>query len=96
MSFQRGLQTDPPVFPAPIRFNRSSSAWTIPVPLCESVRLADNKTVFFMDISEKLVEPDGTIGKEVMPDGLHPGEMGYIRWADAIILTLDKLFAGKE
>ena len=45
---------------------------------------ADDKTVFFMDINAKFLEPDGTLSKEIMPDLLHPNEKGYGIWADAI------------
>lgn len=53
--------------------------------------LADNKTVFFLDIGDKLVEPDGTIRNDVMPDKLHVAMPGYIRWMEAMGPTLDKL-----
>ena len=42
------------------------------------------KTVKFLDISEKFLQPDGTILKEIMPDFLHLSEKGYQIWADAI------------
>jgi lysophospholipase L1-like esterase len=45
---------------------------------------ADNKTVFFMDINAKFLQPDGMLSKEIMPDLLHPNEKGYEIWADAI------------
>ena len=38
----------------------------------------------FLDIGDKLVEPDGTISKEVMPDKLHAAGAGYVRLADAL------------
>jgi lysophospholipase L1-like esterase len=47
-------------------------------------KLADNKQVFFMDIGEKFLTPDGTLTTEIMPDGLHPNLRGYRIWADAI------------
>lgn len=47
-------------------------------------RLADNKQVFFMDIGEKFLAPDGTLTTEIMPDGLHPNLRGYKIWAEAI------------
>jgi lysophospholipase L1-like esterase len=46
--------------------------------------LADNKTVFFMDIGPKFLQPDGTLSKDIMPDLLHPNEKGYEIWAQAI------------
>jgi N-acetylglucosamine-6-sulfatase len=47
-------------------------------------KLADNKQVFFMDIGDKFLAPDGTLTPEIMPDGLHPNFRGYRIWADAI------------
>ncbi len=47
--------------------------------------LADNERVFFMDINNKLLEPDGkTLSKEIMPDLLHPNAQGYEIWAEAV------------
>ena len=53
--------------------------------------LADQKQVFYLDVGDKLVEPDGTIAKEVMPDKLHVAGTGYTRWMEAMRPTLDKL-----
>jgi lysophospholipase L1-like esterase len=47
-------------------------------------RLADNDHVFYMDIGDRFLEPDGTLSPEVMPDGLHPNANGYRIWAEAI------------
>ena len=47
-------------------------------------RLADNQRVFYMDIGEKFLSPDGTISTEIMPDGLHPSAKGYVVWGEAI------------
>ena len=47
-------------------------------------KLADNKQVFFLDIGDKFLTPDGTLTPEIMPDGLHPNLKGYKIWADAI------------
>jgi len=44
----------------------------------------DGKTVKYLDIGEKFLEPDGTISKAIMPDFLHLTEKGYQIWADAI------------
>ena len=54
-------------------------------------RLADNKQVFFMDIGEKFLAPDGTLTPEIMPDGLHPNLRGYKIWADAISARVKEL-----
>ena len=52
------------------------------------------KTVEFLDIGEKFVQPDGTISKEIMKDFLHLTEKGYQIWADAIKEPLAKLMKG--
>ncbi len=54
--------------------------------------LADGKRVTFLDIGAKFLEADGTLSKEVMPDGLHPSPKGYQIWADAIQSEIDKQF----
>ena len=46
---------------------------------------ADGKRVFFLDFNKSLLEPDGTLSKEIMPDLLHPKEKGYGIWAKAIL-----------
>lgn len=48
-------------------------------------KLADGKNVFFCDISALLVEKDGSISKEIMPDYLHLSPKGYTIWAEAIL-----------
>ena len=40
--------------------------------------------IYYLDINEKFLEPDGTLSKEIMPDLLHPNEKGYQIWAEAI------------
>ncbi len=47
-------------------------------------KFADNKRVFWMNINDKLLQPDGTLSKEIMPDLLHPNANGYEIWAEAI------------
>jgi len=46
--------------------------------------LADNSSIFYMDIANQLLNSDGTISKDVMPDFVHLSEDGYRRWAAAI------------
>ena len=50
----------------------------------EIQKFADNKRVFWMNINDKLLQPDGTLSKEIMPDLLHPNAKGYAIWAEAI------------
>jgi lysophospholipase L1-like esterase len=50
----------------------------------ELAKLADNQNVFYMDIGDRFLAPDGTLPVEIMPDGLHPNENGYRIWAQAV------------
>lgn len=45
---------------------------------------ADGKRVLWCDFTDRLLEPDGSISKEMMPDFLHPRSAGYDIWADAV------------
>lgn len=58
-------------------------------------KLADNKTIFWIDFGSQLIEADGSISTEMMHDALHPGEKGYAIWAEAIEPKLKELLAGK-
>jgi lysophospholipase L1-like esterase len=51
--------------------------------------LNDGQHVFFMDIGQKFLAPDGTIPNDIMPDLLHPSAKGYEIWADAVKDTLE-------
>jgi lysophospholipase L1-like esterase len=53
--------------------------------------LADGKSVFFLNINDRFLQPDGTLSKTIMPDLLHPEEQGYRIWADAMQPELDRL-----
>jgi lysophospholipase L1-like esterase len=56
-------------------------------------KLADDKTVYFMDINDKFLEKDGTLSKEIMPDLLHPNAGGYEIWSKAIQGKVKELMA---
>lgn len=51
-------------------------------------RLADGKTVIWMDIGDRFVDTDGTISKEIMWDALHLTSKGYEIWAEAMEDTI--------
>lgn len=55
--------------------------------------LADEKSVFFLDVGPALVEPDGSVAPATMPDGLHVAEPGYLRWMEAMKPLLDRILA---
>lgn len=47
-------------------------------------RIADGKTIIYMDIGSVFLGDNGRISLEIMPDYLHPNEAGYRLWAEAI------------
>lgn len=47
-------------------------------------KLDDGKNIFYIDIGPQLIEKDGSISAGMMHDYLHPGEAGYVIWANAI------------
>jgi beta-glucosidase len=53
--------------------------------------MADNKKIFYMDIGDKLVEPDGSISTEMMKDRLHIGLKGYKIWEASLTPVIDKM-----
>lgn len=53
--------------------------------------LADERQVFFLNMNKALLQPDGTLSTQVMPDLLHPNANGYALWAQAMEPTLQKL-----
>jgi lysophospholipase L1-like esterase len=71
------------IFPRREQASDPARAWIKSVNAWIS-KLADGKKVIFVDFSDKFLQPDGTISREVMPDFLHPGPRGYQIWADAI------------
>lgn len=54
-------------------------------------KLADDKSVFYLDIGGKFLAEDGTLPKEIMPDFLHLSPKGYEIWAEAIEPSVKKL-----
>lgn len=58
-------------------------------------RLADIQSVFWLDFGSKLINSDGSISKDLMPDYLHLSTKGYETWADAIEPSLVALLGDK-
>ncbi len=54
-------------------------------------KLDDGKTVHYLDIGPRFLQPDGTISKDIMPDSLHLSAKGYDIWAAAIEPKLAEL-----
>ena len=61
----------------------------------ELEKLADGKRVIWCDISQKFLSPDGTLGKDLFPDLLHPNATGYNIWADNIVPLIDKVLSAR-
>lgn len=47
-------------------------------------KLADGKSVHFLDFGAKFLDADGTLLRDLMPDYLHLSGMGYGIWAESI------------
>lgn len=45
---------------------------------------SDKPGITYLDITSKLLNPDGSMSKDVMGDFLHPTEKGYAIWAAAL------------
>jgi lysophospholipase L1-like esterase len=54
---------------------------------------ADDRSVFYLNIGESLMNPDGTLSRDVMPDLLHLSDKGYAIWARRMEPTLQRLLA---
>jgi lysophospholipase L1-like esterase len=54
-------------------------------------KLDDGKNVFFLDIGDKFLTPDGLMTEQITPDFLHLSAAGYQIWADAITPKLQEL-----
>lgn len=53
--------------------------------------LADNKSIYFLNINETFMNSQGELNADVMPDWLHLNEEGYRLWADAMEPMLNYL-----
>jgi lysophospholipase L1-like esterase len=54
-------------------------------------KLDDGKTVKFLDLGAKFLEPDGTLSRNIFPDRLHPNAKGYQIWAEAMENSLTEM-----
>ncbi|MGQ0595614.1 MAG: GDSL-type esterase/lipase family protein [Gammaproteobacteria bacterium] len=59
-------------------------------------RLHDGRRVFYLDIGQRFVRGDGTIGTDIMPDLLHLSPAGYRIWAEAIEPTVRRLLGERR
>ena len=54
-------------------------------------KYADDKNVFYLDLSPNFLDEEGVLSKKIMPDLLHPNDKGYRIWAEAMEPTLRRL-----
>ena len=57
-------------------------------------KFADGSRVTYLNINDQMLEADGTLSKEIMPDLLHPQQRGYGIWAKAIEPAVSKALGG--
>jgi lysophospholipase L1-like esterase len=50
----------------------------------ELSKLDNRRNTRYLDFGDKLLDPNGNITKEMMPDSLHPTHEGYQIWADSM------------
>ncbi|MHC4119113.1 MAG: GDSL-type esterase/lipase family protein [Planctomycetota bacterium] len=58
-------------------------------------KIADGKTIHYLNINGKFLTKDLFLSKRVMPDYLHPNEAGYKIWAEAIEPKVAELMGEK-
>ena len=54
-------------------------------------KLADGKSIRFLDVGARLADPQGTLFEGMMVDGLHPSLKGYEVWAEGLKPILTEL-----
>jgi lysophospholipase L1-like esterase len=54
-------------------------------------KLDNARDVFYLDIGDKFLQPEGLLTKDIMPDFLHLTAKGYQIWADATASKLEEL-----
>jgi beta-glucosidase len=59
-------------------------------------KIADGKTIHYLDINDKFLTKDGFLSVKIMPDYLHPNEAGYKIWAEAIEPKVAELMGEKN
>ncbi len=59
----------------------------------EIATFADGKSVIWCDFTDKFLDAQGRLSRELFPDLLHPGPRGYEIWAGAVVPLVDKCLA---
>lgn len=82
--FPRGEQPDNPGRVKIAQINKTIS------------KLDDGKSVRYLDIGGKFLQPDGTLSKDIMPDFLHLSAKGYEIWGEAINPLLNEMLRAER
>ncbi len=53
-------------------------------------KFGEEENITYLDIGDHLLEPDGTITRDTMPDFLHLGEGGYAIWGDTLKAIINR------
>jgi lysophospholipase L1-like esterase len=59
-------------------------------------KVADGKTIHYLDINSKFLTKDSLLTKDIMPDYLHPNKAGYKIWAEAIEPKVARLMGERK
>ena len=70
--FPRGVKADDPLRQNNVEINKLIS------------KMHNGERIHYLDVSDKFLNADGVLTKEIMPDALHPKQKGYQIWAEAI------------
>lgn len=72
------------IFPRAVKADNPKRAELAKINAVLAASQKDKPGVTYLDITDKWLQPDGSISKEVMPDALHPNQKGYGVWAEAL------------
>ena len=61
----------------------------------EIAKFADGKKVIWCDFSDKFLDAEGRLSREMFPDLLHPNALGYEIWASAVLPLIDRVLAAE-
>lgn len=53
--------------------------------------LHDGVHVHYLDMTATFLNPDGSLNRSLLPDGLHPSPQGYEAWASAVLGPIDMM-----
>ncbi|MBO7435882.1 hypothetical protein J6U76_07840, partial [bacterium] len=55
----------------------------------EMIKMCDHHTVFWCDWAKDFVNEDGVLDRRLMPDFVHPNELGFQKWFEGLKPMLD-------